>query len=242
MHSINEIEDGLLADAPGLWCQQLGPPVPEDTFPPALFLDRDGVVVEEIEYLHRVEDVKLIAGVDKIIASCNQNNLPVVLVTNQSGIGRGLYGWREFAAVQDRIMEALSSLGARIDMVLACAYHDQAPSPYKEDGHSWRKPNPGMLLAAAERLKVNLSLSWIVGDQPSDIEAGRAAKLAGGVLVLSGRTSQSASAGVRSGGGYRVRVTYSLAACRFLVEYMKAAEIALEKDPSARTQRAAMDQ
>ena len=241
MNSINEIEDGLLADAPGLWCQQLGLPVPEGTSPPALFLDRDGVIVEEIEYLHRVEDVKLIAGVEKIIAACNENNLPVVLVTNQSGIGRGLYGWREFAAVQDRIMETLSSLGARIDMVLACAYHDQALSPYNSDGHSWRKPNPGMLMAAAERMKINLSLSWIVGDQPSDIEAGRAAKLAGGILVLSGRTSQSASAAVRSSGGYRVRVTYSLAACRFLLEYMKATEITLGNGPGSRSVRAATD-
>lgn len=240
MNDINEIEDALLADAPGLWCQQLGPPVSEDTFPPALFLDRDGVIVEEIEYLHRVEDVKLIAGVEKIIVACNQKHLPVVLVTNQSGIGRGLYGWREFASVQDKIMKTLSSLGAHIDMVLACAYHDQAISPYKVDDHSWRKPNPGMLMAAAERLKINLSLSWIVGDQPSDIEAGRAAKLGGGVLVLSGRTRRGMAV-VRSSGEYRVRVTNSLAACRYLVEYMKAAEISLEKDPSARSAEIAMD-
>ena len=96
-------------------------------------------------------------------------------------------------------------------------------------------------MAAAERLKINLTLSWIVGDQPTDIEAGRAAKLAGGVLVLSGRTSQSASAAVRSGDGYKVRVTYSLAACRFLLEYMKATEITLGNGPGSRSVRAATD-
>ena len=177
MNSINGIRDGLLADAPGLWCQQLGPPVPEGTSPPALFLDRDGVIVEEIEYLHRVEDVKLIAGVEKIIAACNENNLPVVLVTNQSGIGRGLYGWREFAAVQDRIMETLSSLGARIDMVLACAYHDQALSPYNSDGHSWRKPNPGMLIKAIKKWNIAKDKSFMIGDQYTDFLAAKRAKI-----------------------------------------------------------------
>ena len=79
-----------------------------------------------------------------------------------------------------------------------------------------------MLLAAAERVKINLTQSWIVGDQASDIEAGRAAKLAGGVLVLSGQTKQSASSSVSSSSDFRVRVAYSLAACRFLVEQMRS--------------------
>jgi len=81
-----------------------------------------------------------------------------------------------------------------------------------------------MFLEAEKRLKIDLSRSWIVGDQPSDIEAGRAAKLCGGVLVLSGQTSQSGSTSARSSDGYRVRVAYSLAACRFLVGYMKVAK------------------
>ncbi len=222
MRSIDKIEDCLLGDAPGLWCQQLTPPAPEGALLPALFLDRDGVVVEDVEYLHRVEDIRLVGGVDKTIAACNQNNLPVVMVTNQSGIGRGLYGWQEFAVVQDYIMEALGVLGARIDMVLACAYHEDAQPPYKKTDHSWRKPNSGMLLAAAERVKINLTQSWIVGDQASDIEAGRAAQLAGGVLVLSGQTKQLASSSVSSSSGFRVRVAYSLAACRFLAGHMRS--------------------
>ena len=222
MRSIGRIEDCLLGDAPGLWCQQFTPPAPEDALLPALFLDRDGVVVEDVEYLHRVEDIRLVGGVDKTIAAFNQNNLPVVMVTNQSGIGRGLYGWQDFAVVQDHIMEALGVLGARIDMVLACAYHEDAQPPYKKADHSWRKPNSGMLLAAAEHGKINLAQSWIVGDQASDIEAGRAAQLAGGVLVLSGQTKQSASSSVSSSSGFRVRVAYSLAACRFLAGHMRS--------------------
>ena len=224
MTSFEESATCLLPDAPGLWCQQRRAEISGQDPLPALFLDRDGVIVEEVKYLHRVEDVRLIAGVDKIIATCNENNIPVVLVTNQSGVGRGLYGWAEFAAVQDSITDALDPLGAHIDMVLACAYHDQAQSQYKQLNHFWRKPNPGMFLEAEKRLKIDLSRSWIVGDQPSDIEAGRAAKLCGGVLVLSGQTSQSGSTSARSSDGYRVRVAYSLAACRFLVGYMKVAK------------------
>ena len=233
MTGFEESETWLLPDAPGLWCQQIRVVTSESSPLPALFLDRDGVVVEEVKYLHRVEDVRLIAGVGKIIATCNQYNIPVVMVTNQSGIGRGLYGWAEFAAVQTRITDALVPFGAQIDMVLACAYHGQAQSQYKKEDHSWRKPNPGMLLAGAERLKIDLSRSWIVGDQPSDIEAGRAARLRGGVLALSGQTGQSSSADVRSSDGYKVRVAYSLAACRFLVGYMNVKAVILEGDPKS---------
>lgn len=228
MTSFEKSETWLLPDTPGLWCQQTREATSESSPLPALFLDRDGVVVEEVEYLHRVEDVTLIAGVGKIIATCNQNNIPVVMVTNQSGIGRGLYGWAEFAAVQARIMDALAPFGAHMDLVLACAYHGEARSEYKKQNHFWRKPNPGMLLAAAERLKIDLSRSWIVGDQASDIEAGRAGKLRGGVLVLSGQTGQSSSTTVRSSEGYKVRVAYSLAACRFLVGYMNVEAVMSE--------------
>ena len=231
MNNFDESETWLLPDTPGLWCQQTRAAASDSSPLPALFLDRDGVVVEEVEYLHRVEDVRLIAGVGKIIATCNQNNIPVIMATNQSGVGRGLYGWAEFAAVQARITDALAPFGAHLDMVLACAYHGQARSQYKKQDHSWRKPNPGMLLAAAERLKIDLSRSWIVGDQAIDIEAGRAAKLRGGVLVLSGQVNQSSAANVRSSDGYKVRVAYSLAACRFLVGYMNVEEIIPDEDP-----------
>ena len=220
--SNDDIQEGLLAQDPGLWCQKLTSLPRKQAFSPALFLDRDGVVVEEVDYLHRVEDVRLIDGAATIIAACNQANIPVVLVTNQSGIGRGLYGWPEFAAVQEKLVQLLSSFSARIDMVLACAYHSDAKSPYQTKNHSWRKPNPGMLLAAAERMKIKLADSWIVGDRTTDIEAGHAAQVAGGVLVLSGHTRQSEAHEVSSPGEhYRVRVAYSLAACPFLIEYMK---------------------
>ena len=91
-----------------------------------------------------------------------------------------------------------------------------------------------MLLEAADRLKIDLSRSWIVGDQASDIEAGRAAKLRGGVLALSGQTTQGSSGAVSSSDGYKVRVAYSLAACLFLVGYMNVETAVSEGEPSAK--------
>lgn len=231
------IQEGFLAQDRGLWCQKLTSLPRKQAFSPALFLDRDGVVVEEVDYLHRAEDIRLIDGAATIIVACNQADIPVVLVTNQSGIGRGLYGWPEFAAVQEKLLQLLSSFGAHIDMVLACAYHSDAKSPYQTTNHSWRKPNPGMLLAAAERMKIKLSDSWIVGDRATDIEAGHAAQLRGGILVLSGHTRQSDAHKVSSAGdNYRVRVAYSLAACPFLIEYMKPANSKAAKPVAAEPQ------
>jgi D-glycero-D-manno-heptose 1,7-bisphosphate phosphatase len=150
---------------------------------PALFLDRDGVIVEDTRYLGRPEDMRMFGGAAAAIAQCNRLGVPVVLVSNQSGIARGLYDWKGFAAVQAALVEALSHAGARLDAVFACAHHPDGRAPFDIADHPWRKPNPGMIIAAGERMKLDLSRSWIVGDRASDIAAGVAARLAGGVLV-----------------------------------------------------------
>jgi D-glycero-D-manno-heptose 1,7-bisphosphate phosphatase len=150
---------------------------------PALFLDRDGVLVEDTQYLGRAEDVRMIAGAADAIARCNDLGIPVVLVSNQSGIARGLYDWTGFAAVQAALAAALARAGARLDAVFACAHHADGQAPFNVADHPWRKPNPGMIVAAGERMKLDLAQSWIVGDRASDVAAGRAAGLAGGILV-----------------------------------------------------------
>ena len=171
----------------GLWCQLLRPDeAASHRGRPALFLDRDGVLVAEVGYLHRPEDVRLIPGAAALIAAANRMGLPVVLVTNQAGIGRGTYGWAEFQATQARISADLAAEGAALDMVLACPFHADAEPPYRHPAHPCRKPRPGMILHAAERLGLDLAGSWIVGDRAIDLEAGRAAGLAGGVQVLTG--------------------------------------------------------
>jgi D-glycero-D-manno-heptose 1,7-bisphosphate phosphatase len=168
-------------DEDGVWVEILG----QRRAAPALFLDRDGVVVVETHYLHEVEKTELIDGAGETIALANRRGLHVVLVTNQSGVGRGLYGWPEFAAVQDRIKADLAACGAHLDAVCACPHHPEFSEPLGRD-HPDRKPNPGMLLKAAKALDIDLARSWIVGDMHTDMAAGRNGGLAGAVHVQSG--------------------------------------------------------
>jgi D-glycero-D-manno-heptose 1,7-bisphosphate phosphatase len=170
----------MAIDDIGLWCE-LGEAY--GTLRPALFLDRDGVIVDDTDYLGRAEDVRMIEGVAAAIARCNALQIPVVVVTNQSGIARGLYDWNGFHAVQAVIAAALADAGAHLDGVLACAYHEKGMEPLRFAAHPWRKPNPGMLLAAGEGMNIDLARSWIVGDKPGDLAAGAAAGLTGGILV-----------------------------------------------------------
>ena len=172
-----------LIDGVGLWCEIAGG---DHAGRAAIFLDRDGVIVEDTGYLGRSQDLRLIAGAAQAIGRCNRLGIPVVLVSNQSGIGRRLYGWDDFAAVQAALVAALAEEGARVDAVFACAYHAEAQGQYRIADHPWRKPRPGMLQEAAARMKLDLARSWVIGDRASDLAAGRAASLRGGVLVMTG--------------------------------------------------------
>ena len=106
----------------GVWCEVLMRLPPGR---PALFLDRDGAIIEDTEYLCRAEDIVMIPGAAAVIAAANRLGIAVVLVTNQAGIGRGYYGWAEFKTVQQAIVAALARDGARLDAVYACAHHPQ---------------------------------------------------------------------------------------------------------------------
>jgi D-glycero-D-manno-heptose 1,7-bisphosphate phosphatase len=167
----------------GVWCEILRRPAPGR---PALFLDRDGAVVHEAGYLHRVTDIRIIPGAAKVIAAANKQSVAVVMVTNQSGIGRGYYGWAEFKAVQNAIIAALATEGAIINSVYACAHHPEGKGPLAHPNHPARKPNPGMLLQAAAALTLDLKSSWLVGDKADDVEAAKRAGIAGALLVATG--------------------------------------------------------
>ncbi|MGQ0676549.1 MAG: HAD-IIIA family hydrolase [Rhodospirillales bacterium] len=153
---------------------------------PALFLDRDGLVIEEIPFLSDPAKAELIAGAASTIAAANRAGWPVVIVTNQSGVGRGVFTGEQFAAVQAAVAAELERQGAALDLVLACFYHPTEGKGRYCASHSWRKPAPGMILEAARRLAIDLKRSWIAGDNAIDILAGRAAGLAGGLHVLTG--------------------------------------------------------
>lgn len=165
---------------------------------PALFLDRDGVIVEETGYLHEPEKVRLVTGITDIIGRANAGGIAVIVVTNQGGIGRGLFRWEDFAAVQEEIGRRLSRARVRWDGVLA--------SPFGPGNSPMRKPRPGMLLAAAAALGIDRSGSWIIGDRETDIEAGDAAGLAGGILVGDGYSSGERQRALAFGEAGRYRV------------------------------------
>jgi D-glycero-D-manno-heptose 1,7-bisphosphate phosphatase len=170
-------------DAQGVWCQIMRRPAPGR---PALFLDRDGAIVEDTGYLHKVDDIVVIAGAAEVIAAANWRSIPVIMVTNQSGIARGYYGWDQFKSVQGAIVASLARGGGRIDAVYACPHHPQGKGILAHPDHPARKPNPGMLLEAASALALDLKSSWLIGDKSDDIEAAKRAGIAGAFLVATG--------------------------------------------------------
>jgi D-glycero-D-manno-heptose 1,7-bisphosphate phosphatase len=140
---------------------------------PAIFLDRDGTLNEEVDHLSRPEEVRLIPGAAEAVAKINQRGIPVVVVTNQSGIGRGYFGWGDYDAVMMRLQELLAEGKARMDAVYTAPHHEQGQGEYAVANHPDRKPNPGMFLRAAQEHDLDLSRSWMVGDKAIDLEAGR---------------------------------------------------------------------
>ena len=167
---------------------------------PALFLDRDGVIVEEKLYLSNPDDIELLPGVHELICGAHELGMAVVEITNQAGIAHGYFGWPEFVRVENELANMLSEQGVEADAVFACPFHPQGRTPYRHENHPWRKPNPGMILEAARLLNLALDRSVLIGDKVSDLEAGRAAGLLLGVHVLTGhgREHEAASRAVAS--------------------------------------------
>ncbi|HEY9217581.1 MAG TPA: HAD family hydrolase [Phenylobacterium sp.] len=143
---------------------------------PALFLDRDGVLNEDLGYVSRWEDFRWVPGAARTIAAANQAGWLVIVVTNQSGIGRGYYTEDDMHALHARMAQDLAAQGARIDAVYHCPQHPQAKlEAYLHPDPPGRKPNPGMLLQAIAEHRVDVGRSLMVGDKESDIEAARRA-------------------------------------------------------------------
>lgn len=146
----------------------------------ALFLDRDGVIIADSGHVRSPESVMLLPTARELVARANSLGIAVIVVTNQSGIGRGLFDWEDFDRVSARIAALLGQ--ARIDAVLACG--TMPPAGRRPDfRNDWRKPACGMLLAARDRLGIDLARSWLIGDRYSDLRAARRAGLAGAMLV-----------------------------------------------------------
>lgn len=142
---------------------------------PAVFLDRDGTLNQEVEYLHKPAELALIPGSGEAVARLNARGIPVFVVSNQSGIGRGYFGWEDFHAVSARMEALLAEHGARLDGTYASPHHEKGQGEYAVADHPERKPNPGMLLKAAQEHGLDLSRSWMIGDKTIDVKAGHRA-------------------------------------------------------------------
>ena len=149
--------------------------VAEHTLRPALFLDRDGVINVEKDFLYRPEEFVLITGIASLVRTANRLGYLTCVITNQSGIGRGLYTEEDFNVLMTHIRAELRQDGARLDAVYFSPYHPKyGLGKYRRDTDC-RKPSPGMLLRAAKEHHLDLARSFLVGDRCSDLLAGGAA-------------------------------------------------------------------
>lgn len=152
---------------------------------PAVFLDRDGTINEQMGYINHITRFQLLPGVGAAIRSLNQAGLPVAVVTNQSGLARGYFPESLLDEVHDTMRRQLALEGARIDGLYICPHHPEAKEERFRLACNCRKPKTGLLEQAAAELGLDLARSYMVGDRWSDLRCG-AAVGATTVLVLTG--------------------------------------------------------
>ncbi len=147
----------------------------------AVFLDRDGVLIENrADYVRDWSHVTLLPWTVDALQGFHQEGLKIIVVTNQSAIGRGLLSFETAQEINNRLTKDIMESGGWIDSVYMCPHQPQ-------DRCTCRKPQPGLLLQAARELSLDLQSSWMVGDAWSDLLAGQSAGLQGTIMVRSGR-------------------------------------------------------
>ena len=144
----------------------------------AVFLDRDGTVCEDVNYLSRAEDLSLFPFAAEAVKLLNQTPFLVILITNQSGIARGFFGQDDLYSIHQKLEYELAASGAKLDAIYFCPHN-------ADDNCVCRKPNTGMINCALNDFEINIENSWIIGDKAIDVETGfnAGAKTA---LVLTG--------------------------------------------------------
>jgi D-glycero-D-manno-heptose 1,7-bisphosphate phosphatase len=178
---------------------------------PAAFFDRDGTLIHNIPYLADSSKVRLEAGAIDALAAFRRGGFAIVVTTNQSGIARGLVTPKQYAEVNDRMIELLGQ--DSIDAIIACPFHPAGNSPWNVADHPWRKPATGMIDAAIQRLGIVRSRSVMVGDSLSDVEAGMRAGLGRLVHVATGhglRDRAAVESVARANRGSRIDCLVSL--------------------------------
>ena len=167
---------------------------------PAVFLDRDGVIIENVPiYVRSWADVEFLPGSLEALARLAAGPYKVVMVTNQSAVGRGILSLAQAEAINACILEIIRQAGGRVDGAYICPHGPQ-------DACDCRKPLPGLLLKAAAELDIDLGRSIMIGDALTDLQAGQAAGVMRSFLVLTGRGLEQAAlpgaAQLASGGVY----------------------------------------
>lgn len=159
----------------------------------AAFIDRDGVLNEERDFVHRIEDFELLPGVIEALRALQAAGYLLVVITNQSGIARGLYSEADYLALTAQMRARLLAAGVTIDAVEYCPHLANSPLERYRVDCDCRKPKPGMLLSAIRALDIDPGASFLVGDRLSDIEAGRAAGVGRCFLVRTGHPLSAAA-------------------------------------------------
>lgn len=154
----------------------------------ALFLDRDGVVNVDTGYVHRVEDFELMPGIVELCREAQRRGYLVIVVTNQSGIGRGMFSEDDFALLTEHMKSLFRAGGAEIADVFFC--------PSADDGHPDRKPNPGLFLKAAAAYGLDMAACVSVGDRERDIQAAASAGVGRNFLFSAEGVPSRAATGV----------------------------------------------
>lgn len=138
----------------------------------AIFLDRDDTLIEDPGYINHPDQVKLVDGISEALKELRELDYELIVVSNQSGVARGIVTEKALGEIHDRLKQLLAEKGAYLDQIYYCPYHPEGVIPEYRKDSDWRKPNPGMILAAANEMNLDLSRSWCIGNSNRDIEAG----------------------------------------------------------------------
>lgn len=190
-----------------------GPDVPDR---PAVFLDRDGTLNREVDYLSDPADLELLPGVAESLKRLADAGYVLCVVTNQSGVARGYFEESKLAEIHARLRELLEAEGVHLDWIGYCPHHDSEGGPAYRADCSCRKPRPGMLIEAAAALGLSPERSWCIGDSLRDVDAGERIG-AQGILVRTGKGADQEARAKQAGRRVEVVDDLEAAADRILV-------------------------
>ena len=138
----------------------------------AIFLDRDDTIIEDPGYINNPDQVRLMDGAAQALIELRNMGYKLVVVTNQSGVARGIVTEQALSEIHDRLKQLLAEKGAFLDQIYYCPYHPEGVVAKYRRESELRKPNPGMLLTAAEEMDIDLAASWVIGNSARDVQAG----------------------------------------------------------------------